>query len=271
MNEQLWQIKGSIEKFFYKTKINVALLRALGSQERTTFKTSVKTAIKQQLSVFTKKEVINRIIGLEKGMIDNPELLDGVIQNWLFLIAVLDESVINEYLFFAANEGGQSAFDKLGIDGVFLLTNETYLKSINRRSKESIAMIEKTTQLWIVKTLREALRQGLSSEEIAKLIKSAISRVASERADLISEHELALTMGEIEMEVYRRSGVMNVHWLTAQDERTCEICIKNEQAGSIPIGTLFPSGVLTVPAHQRCRCLILPVIPSRIETIWNGQ
>jgi len=271
MNEKIWKIKSSIEKFFYKTKVNIFLLRVLESPERMAFKSLMKSAIKQQLQVFTKKEVINRIIGLEKGMIDNPELLDGIMHNWLFLASIIDESEISSYLIFAANHGGQSAFDKLGIDKKFSLTNGGYIKSLSQRSKQSMTMIEKTTQLWVVKTIRESLKQNLSSEEIARLIKSYVVKISKERADLISEHETALTMGEMEAEVYRRSGISLMKWITANDELTCSICMGNGNAGEIPVGALFPSGVLTTPAHQRCRCFMLPIIPTSINNIWDGQ
>lgn len=225
--------------------------------------------------MFTKKEVINDIVGLyiEKGVkvVDNPEIYDGVMRHWIYLLAILDEEEFNDYLVFASTKGGQSALDKLKTDKTFSITSESSLDNIRSRVNQSIILIEQTTQLWLTKIINDSLKENLSPEEIAKLIKSVVNKTASNRGDLIAEHEAALALGEMEMEVYRRSGVQYVKWITARDELVCETCMENEEAGPIEIGTLFPSGVLTTPAHHRCRCLLLPIVPSDLSNVWVGQ
>jgi SPP1 gp7 family putative phage head morphogenesis protein len=267
-------IKQALEDFFYKIRVNVALRDVLKSDRCASVAKMFSLGIKKQLSMYTKKEVINDIVGFYKGelrQITNPELYDGVMRHWIPLLSIIDQDELNDYLVFASTRGGQSALDKLKIDQKFVLLSESSLKNINIRSSESLALIEQTTQLWVVKIINDALKESLSPEEIAKLVKSAINKASSNRGELIAEHEATLAIGEMELEVYRRSGVAFIRWITARDELTCEICMGNEEAGAIETGTLFPSGVTTTPAHHRCRCLILPVEQDEIKNIWIGQ
>jgi len=38
---------------------------------------------------------------------------------------------------------------------------------------------------------------------------------------------------------------------------TCTICLANIDAGEIPIDQEFPSGDMTVPAHNHCHCFVI--------------
>jgi hypothetical protein len=44
------------------------------------------------------------------------------------------------------------------------------------------------------------------------------------------------------------------HWRTKGDELVCETCKANEQAGWIDMTATYPSGHLSPPAHDYCRC-----------------
>lgn len=52
---------------------------------------------------------------------------------------------------------------------------------------------------------------------------------------------------------YLGDGVGGVMWMTAGDERVCDLCVANETAS--PYGLL---GAPTLPAHPRCRCCLAP-------------
>jgi hypothetical protein len=52
---------------------------------------------------------------------------------------------------------------------------------------------------------------------------------------------------------YLGAGTGGVMWLTAGDERVCDLCMANETAS--PYGLL---GAPTLPAHTRCRCCLAP-------------
>jgi SPP1 gp7 family putative phage head morphogenesis protein len=96
--------------------------------------------------------------------------------------------------------------------------------------------------------------------------------IADQRAGLITETEAAYAMSLVENETYKRNGIAKHRWITAQDERTCVECMGNEEAGAIKIDENFPSGVMAPPAHVRCRCYHLPVLPTMIEQkIWTGN
>jgi len=274
MSNKTKLIKQALEDFFYKIRINIALRDVLSSPEHDAISKMFSSAIKKQFLMFSKKEVISDIVGLTKAdlkPVDNPEIYDGVMRHWIALVAIIEEDELNSYLLFAANKGGQSALDKLKVEQTFNLVNETSINKLRQRVDNSLALIEQTSQLWLVKIIRDSLKEGLSPEDIAKLVKSSLKKASDNRGDLIAEHEAALALGDIELEVYARSGIEYVKWVTARDELVCDICMGNEDAGSIKIGSLFPSGVKSTPAHHRCRCLILPVNEGEIANIWIGN
>lgn len=220
MKSKALLIKQSLEDFFYKIRVNIALRDVLKSDQYLSVAKMFASAIKKQLLMYTKKEVISDIVGLyiEKGIkvVDNPEIYDGVMRHWVYLLAILDQEEFNDYLIYASTKGGQAALDKLKTDKTFLLTAESSIDNIKSNVTQSILLIEQTTQLWLTKMIKDGLNENLSPEEIAKLIKSVVNRTATNRGDLIAEHEAALALGEMEIEVYRRSDVQLVRWITAR-------------------------------------------------------
>ena len=112
-------IKQSLEDFFYKIRVNIALRDVLKSDRYASVSKMFSIAIKKQLVMYTKKEVISDIIGLAKNemrTIDNPETYDGVMRHWISLLAIIDEDEFNDYVVFAAVMGGQSALNKLKVN-----------------------------------------------------------------------------------------------------------------------------------------------------------
>jgi hypothetical protein len=74
-----------------------------------------------------------------------------------------------------------------------------------------------------------------------------------------------ITVYNIEVEdehVYYAGGFL-VH--------NCQICLKNQKAGSIPTGTKFPSGLLYPLQHPRCRCVLLPAAPPKAQPGATGK
>ncbi|HUH71502.1 MAG TPA: NUDIX domain-containing protein, partial [Mycobacterium sp.] len=79
------------------------------------------------------------------------------------------------------------------------------------------------------------------------------------RAEMIAHTEIARAVSAASMDRYSAAGVTRTEWLTAPDDgRVCVACQANRDAGPVPTGDLFPSGVPSPPAHPRCRCAAAP-------------
>ena len=69
-------------------------------------------------------------------------------------------------------------------------------------------------------------------------------------ADLTSNYADIVT-DESTLKAYRDAGVKRVRWVTAGDEKVCEIC--RERNGKVYSINSIPS------KHRRCRCVYIPV------------
>ena len=78
------------------------------------------------------------------------------------------------------------------------------------------------------------------------------------RAARIAETEVARAVAQGAKQVYDRSHVGYVRWVTAHDARVCILCEMNERQGPVPWGTAFSSGLLMPPQHPYCRCALVP-------------
>jgi hypothetical protein len=76
-----------------------------------------------------------------------------------------------------------------------------------------------------------------------------------ERANLIAETEIKLAQSRGNLEAWKRTGVVkSVNWLLSSLHHKRDECDLNYEAGIIPLGELFPSGVPAPPAHIGCCC-----------------
>lgn len=108
----------------------------------------------------------------------------------------------------------------------------------------------------IFATLREGIAAGETIPELRRRIQDATNFAAS-RAEAIARTETVRVFNEAALGRFKQHGVQEKEWLTAGDERVDpDICQPLE-------GERFPidSGPAN-PAHTRCRCSWLPVIPG---------
>jgi len=271
---QLILVKRSLQKYFYVTGTNIALYEALGTDETKKFKEKTRKAIEKQILHIAEFDKLSQIVSSKKKSIDSSVLL-GVVALWSAFHESLDGGREEIFLFlvWAGTQGGQSGLDKMiPPSRKFELTNLEIRNKLNNRVDFLLKTVDKTGTEWVARTIQDGLEQGLSTAEITKYLRSEAKQIAEERADLISETELAYAMGLVEVETFRRNGIEKYRWITAEDERVCEICMANEAAGEISIGEEFPMGVVAPPQHVRCRCFLIPTLPTMIEQIvWSGS
>ena len=265
------QIKRAIESFFYKIKYNVGLTSILESNKYHEFRDTLETALKDQVLYFAKFEKINEIIGVNKAVrsLTDDLFLPHLDRIWIPLISLISEQILTDFFIFSADKSGQDAVNKLSSDAKFRLTNQKEIEKLQTMILLMIGQIDATTKSWIARTIEEGINNDFSIIDIARSLRDEASHIAKTRSDIIAENQAAQVSGLITNEVYLRSGVTQHRWVTAHDERTCPICMANENAGIIDIGSEFPSGALYPPSHISCRCYTLPVADN-IEDIWIG-
>ena len=258
----------AIESFFYKIRFNIALYRTLHSREHNSICNKIREAIYKQILHIATVEKINLILGITKA--DKKEAETRLEKYWIPLLAILDEEGFYQYIVSSANRGGQAGMDKLRVNETFKLKDKKLLDAFKVRVKEAAILIDQTTKQWLVDKVLLGEEKDLASIDIAKYIRSFARDYSLIRAELIAEEEAIRAFGGIEAEFYKRNKVDFHRWLTSRDELVCKDCVANEEAGTIPVGELFPGGVVTTPQHYRCRCILLPMPKEEVKIKWIG-
>lgn len=268
---QFRKIQLALKSFFYKIRFNVAVYSVLKSPNYIQFRQRMYQAMQKQFFYMATQEKIENIVTIAKAeKADYNKLLKRVVYFWIPLTQFIKESDFKSYLEWSANKGGQVALDKLKVDKEFKLKDKVILSNIGKRIKESVKMIDGTSQEWVAQTIQKSMESNLSSYETAKLLRDNLRRVSDERAELISEHEAILQINELELEVYKRNGITTKRLITSRDERVCPVCKADEDVKDIDIKEQFPSGLLFPPLHYRCRCMIVPSVIKDNVVEWYG-
>jgi SPP1 gp7 family putative phage head morphogenesis protein len=113
-----------------------------------------------------------------------------------------------------------------------------------------------TTVNDIGNSIADALEQGLSANQAAKLIKRNVA--TSSRALMIAITEQNRAMSAATINRYREMQIGQMEWEVSDP---CPKCALNANQ-VVPIGGTFNSGDTQPPAHPNCRCALLPVIPD---------
>jgi SPP1 gp7 family putative phage head morphogenesis protein len=99
---------------------------------------------------------------------------------------------------------------------------------------------------------------GLASD-----IRKEFPGMTAERARLIAQSKTTYVLSQASLDSMREMGIEGKEWVTAGDDRVCEICLGNKAVGVIPIDKAFPSGHMHPPGCENCRCALAPAILSR--------
>lgn len=113
-----------------------------------------------------------------------------------------------------------------------------------------------TTVNDIGNSIADALEQGLSANQAAKLIKRNVA--SSSRALTIAITEQNRAMSAATINRYKEMQIQEMEWEVSDP---CPKCAQNANQ-VVQIGGTFNSGNTQPPAHPNCRCALLPVIPD---------
>lgn len=106
------------------------------------------------------------------------------------------------------------------------------------------------------RALVDGLLNGQSPADVGKALLGVLADAA--RAAGAALGKLVTQIGAAAGCWYRGKQVGYVRWLTDPTSNVCPVCIANEAQGAIPAGTPFESGDEDTPAHDRCRCAVVP-------------
>jgi SPP1 gp7 family putative phage head morphogenesis protein len=122
-----------------------------------------------------------------------------------------------------------------------------------------------TTVNDIGNSIADALEQGLSANQAAKLIKRNVA--SSSRALTIAITEQNRAMSAATINRYKEMQIPEMEWEVSDP---CPKCAQNANQ-VVQIGGTFNSGNTQPPAHPNCRCALLPVIPDFGDPILDVQ
>ena len=187
--------------------------------------------------------------------------LQKAINEQMVRLGEKEVNILNEYL----EEALTKIYEELPVpydapvNTTFALIDEARVKQLIARkwtgkhftstvwdNKEKLAIILK-------QGITDAIVLGKSNKKIIEEVMKKMN-VGYNSAELVVRTELQHTVIEGTRQRFKDSGYKQVEWLTAEDEKVCDICRPLD-------GKLFDVDSTELPpAHPRCRCDILAVL-----------
>jgi len=265
-------LKKIINKSLGNLRVNVVLDLAEDLPETKKLIKDLKSEIKKQVNNAITYELVEQAFLLTKVDLNNTIL---VLVSRQLAPLLLNKKIYNDFvalLTVTANLAGQNAVDKLtnkDKETKFNLENKTI---IDRRLQEMLPQLDVTTAKQITEKIQIARESFLEVNETTKYVKQELEKLTENRVETIVRNELANISGVIQNEVYKKSGVVELRWITARDEAVCEICEPLHNT-IIRTGGLWVSQTSSgqyPPIHINCRCYVEP--SERYGTnIWTGK
>ncbi|RXS84247.1 phage portal protein [Streptomyces sp. TM32] len=120
----------------------------------------------------------------------------------------------------------------------------------------------------MAEALSGALDRGDSTDTLARELRDVLDDPAW--AERVAVTEISRAISAASLATYQANGVGAKSWLSAVDERVCEVCLRNEGVGAIPLTAAFPNGAQSPPGHPSCRCTIYPETGSTGLTTYTA-
>lgn len=165
-------------------------------------------------------------------------------------LQVTDKAVFNESQALARTWATDRAAELVGmkwIDGELVQNpNAKWAISDTTRDKLKALVEDALAEETPIADLEEAIR---ASDVFSK-----------SRAKMIAKTEIAKAQSQGNLTAWKQTGVVKTaKWLVSSIHDQDDACDANMQAGPIPIGEAFPSGVEAPPDHPRCNCMLVAV------------
>ena len=130
-------------------------------------------------------------------------------------------------------------------------------QAINLLIDNNVALVRNVgfdTRKIITHMIVDGVLKGKSVDVISREIKKNTLRLTRNRCKMIARTEIIRSYNQAAINKYKQSGIRMYQWVTAFDERTCDLCAGLD-------GKTFPvDGGERPPLHINCRCTVVPVI-----------
>lgn len=93
--------------------------------------------------------------------------------------------------------------------------------------------------------------QSLSQTDI---VDTTMNNLIDQMPELVAGDEVTTAVEGAVFDTLQDAGIPEIRSVSEGDNRVCQRCLDNEEAGPIPLGSTFPSGDACPPFHNRCRC-----------------
>jgi SPP1 gp7 family putative phage head morphogenesis protein len=164
---------------------------------------------------------------------------------------------------------GQDALDTISVNQKYTLRNTAFIR---QKANDLIPTLNQTTAKELSKKLEEAKAGFLTIDETIDFLLEYSRERVKQRAEITALNESSIVSNATQFDVYDKSGVVELRWVTSKDERVCPIC-KPLNNKVINVRGNFTSGGETLkypPAHINCRCFVEPVEREALP-VWNGR
>jgi len=283
---QLLKLERHLNSFLKAVKINPVLWGLERSRTYREARNELERALLNQATEILRSEVLKEIeerIPVNENTVwteaHEKQIRDIVGKHFRELKNFISLPLLREFYLWLANRGGQSFFDKIRlqefkkvdiIGATFDLRDTALITELMNGVDLLIDGLDDTTEEWLIQQFIKGKQEGLSSYDIANLIREKIPETYAYRADTIVATESENIVNQMEFETAKRNEATAKRWTTA-GLNVCEDCIANEQAGWIGIDAIFPSGHLRPPVHPNCKCLLEYQIPPYVGRGWTGE
>lgn len=141
----------------------------------------------------------------------------------------------------------------------FDTTNQYQLAELLNRTDSGLTL---SNRIWrnnqvigdrVNNDIARLLYNGASPEDIKRAL-AADFNISYNSADRLIRTETSKFYNAATVDSYKDAGVVEVEWLTEEDDRNCDEC------GSRDGKKYNIQNPPSIPAHPNCRCVLLPVI-----------
>lgn len=169
-------------------------------------------------------------------------------------IEITDKKLLDMYAITSASVGKSIGFNgdfnqktaKEVIDSIWCADGKHWSQRIWRNKAQ--------LQISLEKGLIDCISRGVSKDELVKQLMADFD-VGYRTADRIARTELSYVQNQATLRKYKEAGLEEYEILVAHDERTCDVCGKQNgkryKIKDAKVGVNFP------PLHANCRCAIL--------------
>lgn len=264
-----------IVKVLNRDGINVALYHVEHSDRFAHFRNQLQETLMANIKHVAKPDKVRALLmwtkpgphkysrvykpAMQKAQDPNKKLLD---ETGIFLGSQTVGSVdLSTYLQWVGQEGGQSALDKVGISGTFVMKNQALLNYFDDYSNLLIDSLDDTTKAWIASKIQYGRENFMSPDEIAQMLIDDGEGITALRARQIAVTESAKGLTTVELQAMQRYNIEQKTWHTSEDDRVEPICLALDTT-TVAISKTFPGGYDGPPAHVFCRCFLDYQIPD---------